>query len=252
MGGTSVLYLSDIPLDFLSWRPELGDRPLPDRTWAALKEVPPLVMAVGGAMAGIRWIIGRRMQIAAQASLPGPSQESPQGIPTGAEQTLRKPMANRLSILKTILWASVGVLAAVTMVRFMRGLGAVTNLSDAAPWGLWVAFDVMAGVALAAGGFVLAATVYVFGLDQYKPLVRPAILTALLGYVAVAIGLLYDLGLPWHIWHPILHWQYHSVLFEVATCVMLYLTVLSLEFAPVVLEHPLFARPPLQKILRGH
>ena len=158
-------------------------------------------------------------------------------------------MANRLSILKTILWASVGVLAAVSVVRFARGLGAVTNLSDAAPWGLWVAFDVMAGVALAAGGFVLAATVYIFGLKQYKPFVRPAILTALLGYVAVAVGLLYDLGLPWHIWHPILHWQFHSVLFEVATCVMLYLTVLSLEFAPVVLEHPLFARPLFRKLL---
>ena len=73
-------------------------------------------------------------------------------------------MADRLSVLKTILWASVGILAAVTVVRFTQGLGAVTNLSDATPWGLWVAFDVMAGVALAAGGFVLAATVYVFGL----------------------------------------------------------------------------------------
>ena len=157
-------------------------------------------------------------------------------------------MADRLSVLKTILWASVGILAAVTVVRFTQGLGAVTNLSDAAPWGLWVAFDVMAGVALAAGGFVLAATVYVFGLEQYRPFVRPAILTALLGYLAVAIGLLYDLGLPWHIWHPIIYPQHESVLFEVAMCVMFYLTVLALEFAPVILEHPLFARPLLQKI----
>ncbi len=160
-------------------------------------------------------------------------------------------MLNRLSILKTFLWAAVGVLAAVTVIRFTRGLGAVTNLSDAAPWGLWVGFDVMAGVALAAGGFVLAGTVYIFGLEQYRPFVRPAILTALLGYLAVAIGLLYDLGLPWHIWHPMIHWQHCSVLFEVAMCVMLYLTVLSLEFAPVILEHPLFARPLFQKIHRA-
>lgn len=157
-------------------------------------------------------------------------------------------MVNRLTVLKTILWASVGVLAAVSVVRFTQGLGAVTNLSDAAPWGLWVAFDVMAGVALAAGGFVLAATVYIFGLEKYRPLVRPAILTALLGYLAVAVGLLYDLGLPWHIWHPIIYPQHHSVLFEVAMCVMLYLTVLSLEFAPVVLEHPWLAHPLLQAI----
>jgi Ni/Fe-hydrogenase subunit HybB-like protein len=159
-------------------------------------------------------------------------------------------MINRLSALKTILWALVGVLGAVTVVRFTQGLGAVTNLSDATPWGLWIAFDVMAGVALAAGGFALAAVVYIFHLERYRPFARPAILTALLGYIAVAVGLLYDLGLPWHIWHPIVYWQYHSVLFEVAACVMLYLTVLSLEFAPAVLEHPLFSHPLFQKIYK--
>ncbi len=159
-------------------------------------------------------------------------------------------MLNRLTILKSFLWASVGVLAAVSMVRFTRGLGAVTNLSDVSPWGLWIGFDVMAGVALAAGGFVMAATVYIFGLEKYRSCVRPAILTALLGYFAVAVGLLYDLGLPWNIWHPMIYWQHHSVLFEVAVCVMLYLTVLSLEFAPVVLEHPLFGRPIFQRFLK--
>ncbi len=157
-------------------------------------------------------------------------------------------MSRRLFLLKSVLWALVGVLATVTVARFVHGLGAVSNLSDAAPWGLWIGFDVMGGVALAAGGFVLAATVYIFGLEDYRPFVRPAILTAFLGYVAVAVGLLYDLGLPWNIWHPAVYWQYHSVLFEVATCVMLYLTVLALEFAPVVLEHPRFGSPLLKKI----
>lgn len=160
-------------------------------------------------------------------------------------------MLDRLSLLKTILWALVGVLAAVSVVRFAFGLGAVTNLSDAAPWGLWVALDVMAGVALAAGGFVVAAAVYVFHLEQYRHFVRAAILTALLGYAAVAAGLIYDLGLPWHIWHPMVYWQPHSVLFEVALCVMFYLTVLALEFAPAVLEHPWFAWPVFQTIARG-
>jgi Ni/Fe-hydrogenase subunit HybB-like protein len=159
-------------------------------------------------------------------------------------------MTRRLARLKTVLWALVGVLAAITVVRFAYGLGTVTNLSDAAPWGLWVAFDVMAGVALAAGGFVLAATVYIFRLERYRVFVRPAVLTAMLGYMAVAVGLLYDLGLPWHIWHPIIYPQLHSVLFEVAACVMLYLTVLILEFAPVVLEHPWLAHPPLQWLYR--
>ncbi|MEJ2215975.1 MAG: Ni/Fe-hydrogenase cytochrome b subunit [Gemmatimonadota bacterium] len=147
----------------------------------------------------------------------------------------------RLSILKIVLWGLVGVLAAVTFVRFTQGLGAVTHLSDGTPWGLWIGFDVMSGVALAAGGFVLAATVYIFGLERYHAFARPAVLTAFLGYAAVAVGLLYDLGLPWNIWHPLVHWQHRSVLFEVAMCVMLYLTVLGLEFAPAVLEHPLFS-----------
>jgi Ni/Fe-hydrogenase subunit HybB-like protein len=159
-------------------------------------------------------------------------------------------MSRRLIILKTILWAFVGALAALSVARFWHGLGATTNLNDASPWGLWIALDVMAGVALAAGGFVLAGTVYILGLEKYRPLVRPAILTAFLGYVAVAVGLLYDLGLPWHIWHPMIYWQHHSVLFEVAMCVMTYLAVLALEFSPVVLEHPLFGRPFFRGLLR--
>lgn len=158
---------------------------------------------------------------------------------------------SRLRSVKTILWALMGVLGVVTLARFLTGLGATTSLTDTTPWGLWIAFDVMAGVALSAGGFVLAATVYVFKLEQYRPFVRPAILTAFLGYIAVAVGLLYDLGLPWHIWHPAVYPQPHSVLFEVAMCVMLYLTVLFLEFSPVILEHPLFERPLFQSLHKG-
>jgi Ni/Fe-hydrogenase subunit HybB-like protein len=159
-------------------------------------------------------------------------------------------MTRRLTTLKTVLWFLVGVLASVSVIRFAHGLGAVTNLSDAAPWGLWIGFDVMSGVALAAGGFVLAGIVYIFGLERYRPFVRAAILTALLGYALVAAGLLYDLGLPWRIWHPIIHWQWHSVLFEVAACVMLYLTVLVLEFLPVVLEHPFFRGAFFQRLVK--
>ena len=157
-------------------------------------------------------------------------------------------MHRRLRFLKTVLWALIGVLVPVTIIRFRYGLGAVTNLSDAAPWGLWVGFDVMAGVALAAGGFVMAAAVHVLHLDRYRGFVRPAILTAWLGYIAVAVGLLYDLGLPWHIWHPVIYPQHHSVLFEVAACVMLYLLVLTLEFAPTALEHPRLQRPALRRV----
>ena len=161
-------------------------------------------------------------------------------------------MKTRQTILKTALWAIIGALVVVTVARFASGLGATTALNDATPWGFWIAFDVMSGVALAAGGFVMAATVYIFGRRRYRHFARPAILTAFLGYVAVGVGLTYDLGLPWHIWNLGLSPQPRSVLFEVAMCVMLYLTVLLLEFSPVVLEHRLFRRYPLLRtILRG-
>src|SRR5271157_580035 len=123
-----------------------------------------------------------------------------------------------------------------TLLRFAKGLGAATNLSDQFPWGLWIGFDVLCGVGLAAGGFTLAAIVYVFHIERFHPVLRPSILTAFLGYALVAVALLYDLGKPYNIWHPLVMWNPHSVMFEVAWCVMLYLTVLALEFSPAVLE----------------
>jgi Ni/Fe-hydrogenase subunit HybB-like protein len=126
--------------------------------------------------------------------------------------------------------------AVVTVLRYWKGLGAVTNLSDKFPWGLWIGFDVLCGVALAAGGFTITAAVYVFNLKRFKPIVRPTVLTAFLGYILVAVGLMYDLGKPWNIWHPIIMWNPRSPMFEVGWCVMLYLTVLALEFSGVVFE----------------
>ena len=123
-----------------------------------------------------------------------------------------------------------------TLLRFTKGLGAATHLSDRFPWGLWIGFDVICGVGLAAGGFTLAAIVYVFHLRRFHPILRPSILTAFLGYALVAVALLIDLGKPYNIWHPLVMWNPHSVMFEVAWCVMLYLTVLALEFSPAVFE----------------
>jgi Ni/Fe-hydrogenase subunit HybB-like protein len=126
--------------------------------------------------------------------------------------------------------------AYVTYVRVTKGLGATTNLSDQFPWGLWIGFDILCGVGLAAGGFTLAALVHIFNIKRFEPILRPTILTAFLGYILVIVGLMYDLGRPFQIWHAIIMWNHHSVMFEVAWCVMLYTTVLSLEFSPVVLE----------------
>jgi len=134
------------------------------------------------------------------------------------------------------LWLLVLGGAAAALARYIWGLGAVTNLSDRFPWGLWIGFDVMSGVALAAGGFTIAATVHIFKLERYHGLLRPAALTGFLGYLLVIAALLIDLGRPWNIWHPLVMWNSHSVMFEVAWCVMLYTLVLALEFGQVVLH----------------
>jgi len=129
------------------------------------------------------------------------------------------------------------ILSAVVMaIRYINGLGAISNLSDGRAWGLWISFDLYCGVALAAGGFTLAGAVYIFGWQKYHPVVRPAVLTAFLGYTLVIFALLVDLGQPWYIWHPIIYWNVHSPLFEVGMCVMTYTAVLALEFSPVVFE----------------
>ncbi len=121
--------------------------------------------------------------------------------------------------------------------RFAAGLGAATNLSQTNPWGLWIGLDVLSGVALAAGGYTLASTVYLFGLREYYPVLRAAILTGFLGYFFVVVGLLVDLGRPWRIPYPVIYsYGVTSVMFLVAWHVFLYLTVQFLEFCPALLE----------------
>jgi len=124
----------------------------------------------------------------------------------------------------------------VAAYRYINGIGAISNLSDAYPWGFWISFDLCCGVALAAGAFVVAAVVDIFGGKTMKPLLRPAILTGFLGYILVGTALMVDLGQYHRIWYLTWSWNLNSPLFEVGWCVMLYLTVLALEFAPVVLE----------------
>ena len=143
--------------------------------------------------------------------------------------------------VRLTFWRAVFAVIAVcglyaTWVRFAYGLGAATNLSDKFPWGLWIGFDVLCGVGLAAGGFTLVAVVHIFNIERYRPILRPTILTAFLGYLLVIFALMFDLGQPHRIWHPLVMWNPHSVMFEVGWCVTLYTTVLALEFAPIVVE----------------
>jgi Ni/Fe-hydrogenase subunit HybB-like protein len=120
--------------------------------------------------------------------------------------------------------------------RFLFGIGKVTNLSNQYPWGLWIGVDVAAGVALAAGGFTSAALGHVMHREQIHAILRPALLTAMLGYTFVAIGVFVDIGRWYYIWHPIIMWNGNSALFEVGICVMIYMTVLYIEFLPIVTE----------------
>ena len=148
-------------------------------------------------------------------------------------QAMRKPFFTPGTL---ILMAVAAVGLSFGLARLFNGIGAVTNLDDFYPWGIWIAIDVACGVALAAGGFTTAALVDIFGRRQFKSLLRPAILTAWLGYFMVAIGLMFDLGRYWNVWRPLVNWQGNSALFEVGMCVMAYLMVLSVEMAPSLLE----------------
>ena len=125
---------------------------------------------------------------------------------------------------------------AVMLVRFITGYSLVTNLTDESPWGLWIAFDVMTGVALAGGGYSTALLVHSFEYKKYKAVARGALLTSLFGYILVMVGLFLDIGQWFNFWRPFVSWGYSSVLFEVFWCISIYTTILSLEFAEVVTE----------------
>ena len=144
------------------------------------------------------------------------------------------------NLFRLSFWKSVSAIVIIVglysiISRFALGLGKTTNLSDLVPWGLWIGFDFI-GVGLAAAGFTIAATAHIFNAHKYHSIVRPAILTAYIGYIIVILLLIIDLGKPQNFWHPLVMWNLHSVMFEITWCVICYSTILTLEFAPVILE----------------
>ena len=145
-------------------------------------------------------------------------------------------MKLKLSFWRVLFIIIMGLGLYSTVIRFFYGLGAATNMSDQFPWGLWIGFDLLCGVMLAAGGFCIVGAVYLFNVESLHSVVRPAVLTAFLGYVLFIVGLLFDLGRPWFIWHQLIYMNPRSVMFEVGICVMSYTTVLFFEFLPNVFE----------------
>ncbi|MCX7172744.1 MAG: Ni/Fe-hydrogenase cytochrome b subunit [Proteobacteria bacterium] len=149
------------------------------------------------------------------------------------------PLGGKLVTPFTLLLAALSLAAGVVaLIRFVFGLGAVTNLSDGYPWGIWIVYDVVIGSALACGGYAMALLVYIFNKGEYHPLVRPALLASLLGYTLAGVSVMMDMGRYWNSWH--IFWpayaQVNSVLFEVATCITLYIFVMWIEFSPVFLD----------------
>lgn len=159
-----------------------------------------------------------------------------------------------LKLPKLTFWKALFVLILIAgtysaYIRFFKGLGASTNLSDEFPWGLWVGFDCLGGIMLAAGGFTLMATVHVFNLEKFRSISRPALVTAYFGYMLEVGAVLFDLGRPYRIWHPLVMWNPRSPMFIVGWCVVLYTTIMTLEFLPTVFERLRLEKP--LRILRA-
>ncbi|MDP1633688.1 MAG: Ni/Fe-hydrogenase cytochrome b subunit, partial [Gallionellaceae bacterium] len=133
-----------------------------------------------------------------------------------------------------ILAALVAIAGVILLVRFIFGLGAVTNINDGYTWGIWVVYDVVIGSAFACGGYSVALLVYIFNKGEYHPMVRPALLASLFGYTLAGAGVILDLGRYWNFWH--IFWpgyaQVNSVMFEVAVCISAYIVVMWIEFSP--------------------
>jgi Ni/Fe-hydrogenase subunit HybB-like protein len=149
------------------------------------------------------------------------------------------PIGGQLPIKTTFISGLlIAIMAVILLYRFIFGLGAATNLNNGYPWGIWVVMDVMVGSAFACGGFSVAMLVYIFNRGEYHPLVRPALLASLLGYTLAGVGVIFDLGRWWNVWNMFWPWSVnpHSVMFEVAVCITLYIIVMWIEFSPVFLE----------------
>ncbi len=152
---------------------------------------------------------------------------------------VHSPVGGRLFTRPYLILLAVAALGGVVaLYRFVNGIGSVSNLSNGYPWGIWIAIDVVVGTAIGCGGFAVGLLVYVLNRGKYHPLVRPAVLTSLLGYGLAVIAVVIDLGRYWGLWKvPIYFWRWsHSPQLEVALCVATYTLVLMVELSPAAFE----------------
>lgn len=152
----------------------------------------------------------------------------------------RAPVGGKIiSGFTVALAALIGVAVYLLYLRFTRGLGAVTNINNGYPWGVWVVWDVVIATGFACGGYAMALVAYILNRGEYHPLVRPALTASLFGYSLGGLSVLIDLGRYWNFWHILspAYFNPNSVMFEVAMCISLYIFVLWIEFSPAALEH---------------
>lgn len=277
VGGTNWLYLSEVPYKELGMREDLGVTPAPELSAGALEAVAKMIGLGPVLLTGVYAVTKRSERVAAldkksavAVALEKAGEEAQQkfsealakaekdkeraidkAVKAGVEESGRTKTREDSSMPQDSTaagetWATplnviAGIIIVVglilTVIRFTGGLGAVTNLSDDNPWGIWVGFDLLVGVALAAGGYVTSAAVYIFGMKRYHSAVRPAILTGFIGYSHELFVFIYDVGRPWRMPYPfIVQPGTTSLLLVVAACTGLYLTVLFIEFSPAALE----------------
>ena len=232
LGGTSVLYLSSVPFEKLGF-PTFGEKPFPRFTAAALGAVPPAVMALGAMLGAAYAYFRKRVQAVADGS--GRVDTSDARVDHGHHVAFERLDERLLTPFNWVMLILVAFCGLSMIARFARGLGGSTHLSDTYPWGLWIVFDLV-WIAVAAGAFAMAGTIYVFQRKDLYGLGRKAVLMGLLSYSFVTVTLVADLGLPWHFYQLGMQSPEHSAMFEVSWCVGLYVTILAMEFLPVVLE----------------
>ena len=151
-------------------------------------------------------------------------------------ETARKRWSFKITPMRLVFMALAALAILIILIRLIFGLGSVTNLNDQWPWGFWIAFDVLLGVALAGGGYGVSLIVYVLRKDQFYSIARSALLTSLLGYVIVVVGLLIEVGQWFNFWTPFVSWGHASILFEVFWCISMYTLIQVVEFSEVATE----------------
>jgi formate dehydrogenase iron-sulfur subunit len=227
-GGTSVLYLSSVPFDKLGF-PDVGEKPYPRLSKAALHAVPPAVIALGALLASTYALIKRKAAVKAH-EFAGAS-----GLGHGHHVEFEQLQQPLWTAFNKVLLAVMAFGAISLLARFALGLGGSTHLSNTYAWGLWIVFDLV-WIAVAAGAFATAGLIYVFQRKDLYSLGRSAVLMGLLSYSFVTVTLIADLGLPWHFYQLGLQAPEASAMFEVSWCVGLYVTILLVEFLPVPFE----------------